>query len=209
MNILQIFSSFIYGFFVGILCTKLSFWIYAFHKEFFWSLLAQILGGGVVAICSFWFLSKYSTLLSKPKLKLVVKQFGTYSNTINFKRNGTNFDAEFDLGILNTGNKSLVENQGFWHFYIVGGTVSCSHTGALDLVDGNHMRNIISFPILPQNALDLNLHLKITFQEDLKDNIKTYAFLTTEFGAFPKKALMNGLGLVEFKNMQNITINYL
>lgn len=209
MNISRISKSFIYGFFIGALCTKLSLWIHTLHKEFFWSLVAQVLGGGIVAICSFWFLSKYSTLLLKPKLKLVVKQLGTYSNTINFLKNGTNYEAKFDLAVLNTGNKSLIQNQGFWHFYVVGGTFSYSHTGALDIVDGNHMRNIISFPILPQSALDLNLHLKITFHKDLKDKINIYAFLTTEFGTFPKKALMNELGLVEFKNMQNITVNYL
>lgn len=209
MHIFRIFKAFIYGFITGALCTKLSFWIHALHENFFWSLLAQILGGGIVAICSFWFLSKYSTLLSKPKLRLLIKQLGIYSNAVDFKMIGNHFEADFDLGILNTGNKTLVENQGFWHFYVTGGNFSYNNVGPLDLVDGNHMRNIISFPILPQSALDLNLHFKITFHEDLRDKIKIYAFLTTEYGAFPKKALINELGLVEFKNMQNIPINYL
>lgn len=209
MNIFKIFKSFLLGFFIGTLCTKLSLWIHTFHEEFFWALLAQIVGGGIIAICSFWFLSKYSTLLSKPKLTLVVKQLSTYSNIIEFKKNGARYEAEFDLGILNTGNKSLVEKQGFWHFYIVGGVFNYEHAGALDFVDENHMRNIIGFPILPQNTLDLNLHLKITFTEDLKDTIKIYGFLSTEYGTFPKDARMNNLGLVEFQNMQNLGISYL
>ena len=176
-------------------------------NEFVSNIMTQVLSSSIVAVASYIYLLKYEPLFSKPKLSILIKQNGAYSESLTFTNSDNRYAAEFDLSILNVGNKVLPEKQGFWHLYIEGGIFNYESKGLLDFTDGNHLRNIIEFPVLPDGLLDLNLHLKLSFADSLVDKIKVYGSLSTAYGVYPKNAKINNLGVVEYEKMQNIKIN--
>ena len=209
MNIFKIFNSFLLGVLGGSFLTHLCIWLYFKHQVFASALLAQIIGGGIVASCSYYYLLKHETLFSKPKLKFLVKQNKKYSDVIFAIENADDYELSFTFAIKNSGNKTLLEKRGYWHIYISEENFTYESTNlTLLLTDNNHLVDILNDPIFPNSIYSSNFLVKINYEKNLKDIIKIYAYMSTEFGRYPKSAKDNSDGTIAYANMQEISVIY-
>ncbi len=160
----------------------------------FWS------GIAVSAIIGF-VLNKYTDIFKLPNLSFVVKQNGLYRNTILLTDSGENFTARIQFSIKNDGNKSIKNNEGYWHLYLQVDSPTIFSAPEED----SHSRGLIEGTIYPGSFYDINFvyELKIKKENLLKSEI-TY-FFSTDYGQYPKMAVIDkDTGAVLFKNMGHI-----
>ena len=159
----------------------------------------------IIAIIFGTLISEYTSLTKTPKLRMSIKQEGLCARNIKFSLNENGeYDASFNLAAHNSGNKMLKSQEGYWHIYFSNGVqVQMSGSETYELIDGNHVRNIILLPIYPNSFLDIGPQFKIRVKS--LENFSVHYFFSTEYGYFPGTVRMNQeTARVEYETMGKI-----
>lgn len=175
--------------------------------------LADIFAAIVIAL----FIKSLTSLFDHPKLSLVVKQGPLYSDEVVFtKRSDGDYEAIFHLAIKNSGNRTLMPSEGYWHLYF-------PNAAKLENIDGSenfsatheqtHLRDLIRAPIFANSFFDFGPEYRLYLKKvSLEGNPspEIYYFLQTSYGNFPKSASIDKEdGKVLFKNMARIKFRLL
>jgi len=172
--------------------------------------LANLLSDSIVAIFFGIWLIKFTELIKKPNLRIVVKQNGQYGNRIVATKNGDQLKFIFTVAIHNTGNKTVKAGEGYWHLYFPGAAEVFNLGATAQIVDQNHIRDTVALPIFPKSFLDVGPEFRGVIKFSPQDKDKQFEvryFLDTDYGRFPKAAKVDQkTGFVLYENMGVIPI---
>jgi len=145
--------------------------------------------------------------LEKPDLSMVVKQKGSYSDTIIFtKQDDGSHVADFQLAIENKGKLTLKADDGFWHTFIKTDEAVTPLTAP---GEHDHQRGLISYSIYPGYIVDIDgtqYHLVIKKGDKPAKGLPY--FFATDYGFFPNstkfdlgtgQVSMSTIGLIKFE----------
>jgi hypothetical protein len=176
------------------------------QKDFVISFWSSVLSTALVTVLIWLYLKIFTRLFRYPKLTLVIKQDGIYSQKIKItKTSNGDYEASFRLAIKNDGKETFESNKGYWHLFFLNAEKMETLKGAdVFLVQGetNHLRDIISFPIYPKSFLDFGPEIKFQIKKQSQETVFAHYFFATDFGYFPKSISLNQeSGQVEFSKM--------
>lgn len=163
---------------------------YDFQVSFWSGIAVSVVVGFVVY--------QYTNVFKFPNLFFVVKQNGSYRDTILLTDEGEIYTARFQFSIKNTGNKPIKSDEGYWHLYLKVNSPTIFSAPEED----SHSRDIIKGTIYPGSFYDINLvyELKIKKEDLFKSEIPY--FFSTDYGQYPKTAAVDqNTGTILFKNM--------